>query len=106
MQSPEYNLKYATWLATECENCGITAEEVEKAKAEGVKAVLTLVNGDEWGFGSAAWFLATQCDDSVRMGLESGSEGGWETYLTSCVGTTATEERTAVWRKAVGLKGW
>ncbi|KAK5174450.1 uncharacterized protein LTR77_001530 [Saxophila tyrrhenica] len=106
MQSPEYNLKYATWLATVCQNCGIGMEEVEQAEQEGPEAVLGTVNGDMWGFGSAAWFLATQCGEDVRRGLEQGTEEGWEGYLTGCVGTTVTEERTAVWRKVMALKGW
>ena len=106
MQSPAYNLKYAEWLATECTNCGITAQEVKKAEATGPKAVLALVNTDEWGFGSAAWFLSPQCDASVQKGLAAGTEEGWEDYLTQCVGTSATEERTAIWKKAFALKSW
>lgn len=106
MQMPEYNLKYAWWLAEECANCGVSSREVERAKAQGVEAVLGLVNGDMWGFGSAAWFLATQCGEDVRQGLKGGSQQGWENYLSSCVGTTATEDRTAIWRKAVQLGSW
>ncbi|KAK3724914.1 hypothetical protein LTR37_000962 [Vermiconidia calcicola] len=103
MQSPEFNLEYATWLATVCTNCGISEAEVEGA---GVEAVLGLVNGDEWGFGSAAWFWSTQCDQSVKKGLRAGTQEGWEGYLSQCVGTTATEERTAIWMKAMALGSW
>lgn len=106
MQMPENNLKYAQWLAQTCTNCGISAEAVAKAEKAGPDAVLDLVNGDQWGFSSAAWFLDTQCEGSVKEGLASGSLQGWESYLTGCVGTTATEERTAIWRKAVGLGHW
>lgn len=106
MQSPEFNLKYAQWLATTCTNCGITSQEVQAAEAKGPVAVLDLVNTDEWGFGSAAWFLSTQCDQSVQQGLNAGTEEGWEAYLSQCVGTTATEDRTAIWRKAIALKNW
>lgn len=103
---PEYNLKYATWLATNCANCGISSAQVQAAQGKGVDAVLALVNGDQWGFASAAWYLDTQCDASIKQGLSAGTEQGWETYLTSCVGTTATEDRTAIWRKAIALGKW
>lgn len=106
MQMPEFNLKYATYLATVCKNCGISSQEVDKAKATDVDAVLALVNTDQWSFGSAAWFLATQCDASVREGLKAGTQEGWEMYLTGCVGTGATEDRTAIWRKAMNFGHW
>ena len=106
MQSPTYNLEYAKWLSTVCKNCGITPQQVATAEASGPVDVLRLVNNDEWGFGSAAWFWSTQCDDSVKQGLKAGTEAGWEAYLSSCIGTTATEDRTAVWRSAMALKAW
>ena len=106
MQSPQYNLEYAKWLSTVCKNCGITPKQVTTAEAQGPVAVLKLVNTDEWGFGSAAWFLSTQCDASVKEGLKAGTEAGWEAYLTSCIGTTVNADRTAIWKKALALKGW
>jgi hypothetical protein len=105
MQTPQYNLEYAKWLATTCTNCGITSKEVAAAQNNPVE-VLKLVNTDELGFGSAAWFWSTQCDESVKQGLKAGTEAGWEAYISQCVGTTVTEERTAIWRKAMALKGW
>lgn len=106
MQSPQYNLEYAKWLATVCTNCGITTQQVDAAQAQGPAAVLELVNGDEWGFGSAAWFFSTQCSADVKKGLAAGTESGWDAYLTTCIGTSVTEERTAVWRKAMALGHW
>jgi hypothetical protein len=106
MQMPAYNLKYAQWLATTCTNCGITSAQVDAAEAKGPAAVLDLVNTDEWGFGSAAWFLVTQCEESVRQGLAVGTQSGWEAYLTGCVQTTATSDRTAIWSKAIALGRW
>jgi hypothetical protein len=106
MQSPEYNLKYAQWLATMCKNCGITQAEIKQAQAQGPAAVLALVNTDEWSFGSAAWFLSTQCDPSVKEGLAAGTQQGWETFLTGCVQTTVNAKRTAIWKKAIALKAW
>jgi hypothetical protein len=106
MQSPQFNLEYAKWLSTVCKNCGITPNDVATAEAKGPVAVLALVNSDEWGFGSAAWFWDTQCSSDIKQDLKAGTEAGWNAYLTSCVGTTATSARTAIWKKALELKGW
>ncbi|ORY14469.1 hypothetical protein BCR34DRAFT_434481, partial [Clohesyomyces aquaticus] len=50
-------------------------------------------------FGSAAWFLTTQCTEEVRRGLESGEKEEYRVYLEDCVGTRDTEEREKVWEK-------
>jgi len=93
MQSPAYNAKYATDL--------FGADVVSQAQAAGgVEAVLQLVSGDDESFGSAAWFLATQCSQDQKTGLASGSYQGWVAYLTSCIGTTDTPERDAGWQAA------
>ncbi|WPH00108.1 Hypothetical protein R9X50_00293100 [Acrodontium crateriforme] len=105
MQSPAYNLKYAEWLSTVCMNCGITSAAISQAQAQGPAAVLALVNTDEWSFGSAAWYLATQCSADIRSGLSQGTQAGWEAYL-QCVGTAANDERNALWSAAVALKQW
>ncbi|KAK0286166.1 hypothetical protein LTR91_002609 [Friedmanniomyces endolithicus] len=94
MQSPAYNLKYAEYLAT-----------VQQASAQGPAALLALVNTEEWSFGSAAWYLVTQCGEGVRQGLAAGTQEGWEAYL-QCVGTSADEKRDALWNVAMGLKQW
>lgn len=106
MQSPQFNVEYAKWLSTVCKNCGITPKEVATAEAQGPVEVLKLVNNDEWGFGSAAWFLSTQCSTSVKQGLQAGTEAGFDAYLTSCIGTTVNENRTAIWQKSSALKEW
>lgn len=106
MQMPEYNVEYARWLATTCANCGVSAAQVQQAEAEGPDSVLALVNTDQWSFGSAAWYLDTQCDGQVKAGLGRGDEAGWAAFLTGCVGTTVTEERTAIWRKAMAMGQW
>lgn len=105
MQSPEYNIKYAEWLSTTCQDCGITAAQVEEAKAKGPEAVLELVNTDEWSFGSAAWFLTTQCGPSVRPALAKGDEAGWQAYM-GCIGTSVTDDRTKIWESAIALGSW
>lgn len=106
MQSPAYNLKYATWLATHVPEVGFTSEDVATANTAGPAAVLGLVSGNESSFGSAAWFLRTQCDVSIEDGLAEATEAGWEAYLTTCVGTTVTADRTAIWTEAIALKSW
>lgn len=106
MQSPTFNLKYAEWLAVNATDSGISTQQVQEAQAEGPAQVLALVNDDRWGFASAAWFLATQCDESIEEGLATQSEEGWNAYLTDCVGTTVTEGRTAIWDKAIAMRKW
>jgi hypothetical protein len=98
MQSPTYNDKYAA---------SIPALSEQYASATGnVSAILDLLLTDEtYDFGSAAWFLTTQCSDSVRAELQKGSESGWEGYISSCVGTTVTDERREYWQKAGGALG-
>ncbi|CAD0089919.1 unnamed protein product [Aureobasidium vineae] len=106
MQNPAFNLKYAQWLAANMTDSGISVQQVEKAEAEGVVQVLALVNNDRWGFASAAWFLVTQCDGEIRRGLAGLTEEGWNAYLTDCVGTTVTDERTAIWKDATASGKW
>ena len=102
----EWNVKYANYLATECTNCVIESAAVSKAEATGGDAVLALVNDDFGSFGSAAWFLRTQCSAEICEGLGTGSQEGWEAFLTSCVGVEATEDRTEIWRKAIAKGRW
>lgn len=105
MQSPAFNLKYAQWLSTTCKDCGLTTQMVEEAKAKGPEAVLELVNSDEWSFGSAAWFLTTQCAPNVRPALAKGDETGWEAYM-GCIGTSVTDDRMKIWKSAIALGAW
>ena len=93
MQSPAFNLLYAESL--------YPTATVQAAQAQGVDAVLALVNGDADSFGSAAWFLSSQCSESVRQGLAAGTAAGWKAYLTGCVGTTDTSDRDTLWTAAI-----
>ncbi|KAL1964191.1 hypothetical protein VTN77DRAFT_7149 [Rasamsonia byssochlamydoides] len=98
MQSPTYNQQYAA---------SIPALSAQYSSVAGnVSAVLDLLLSDEtYDFGSAAWFLTSQCNADVRAALQSGSEAGWEEYITDCVGTTVTEERREYWVRAVEALG-
>ncbi|PSN59569.1 hypothetical protein BS50DRAFT_640916 [Corynespora cassiicola Philippines] len=90
MQSPAFNQMYAKSLFPE-----------KAAQAQSPEAVLDLVSGPDETFGSAAWFLTSQCTPAVRDGLASGTIDGWHTYLTTCVGTTAAAERDVSWNAAI-----
>ncbi|KAF2017929.1 hypothetical protein BU24DRAFT_420975 [Aaosphaeria arxii CBS 175.79] len=89
MQSPAFNLLYAQSV--------FDNHTVGYAQAQGPEAVLRLVSNDNESFGSAAWFLSSQCNQTVRDSLATGTKEGWTTFLTGCVGTTDTPERDAVW---------
>ncbi|KAF2270548.1 hypothetical protein CC78DRAFT_528302 [Lojkania enalia] len=96
MQSPEFNFEYAKDLYGE--------ETALAANATGPEAVLKLVNGnDADSFGSAAWFLSTQCKDPIKQGLASESQAGWSAYLTECIGTTDVPERDTIWTKTLEI---
>jgi hypothetical protein len=79
------------------------ADAVAKAEAAGgdagLDAVLKLAScNDEKSFGSAAWFLVTRCDESIRSALATGEMDGWHGFLTVCVNTTVTTERDTLWQ--------
>lgn len=97
MAMPPFVKLYATSVAG--------AESVATAEAAGgdagLKAVLALVNSDdEKSFGSAPWFLSSQCTSEIRAGLVAETIEGWHNFLTSCVGTTLAPERDTPWTAA------
>lgn len=101
MQSPEFNMKYAKSIPA--------LKEKLAAAGTDPKAVLALLTADgALDFGSAAWFLTTQCSAPVRAALKTGSMAGWKSYITECVQTTVTPDRQAYWdraAKAMGVPG-
>ena len=105
MQSPAFNAKYAQWIASNGDDATITSQSIAAA-ANDPATLLNLINTDKWSFASAAWFVATQCGASQVQALGDGSQASFESYLTSCVGTTVTEDRIAGWKKVVALGGW
>ncbi|KAF2146554.1 uncharacterized protein K452DRAFT_282729 [Aplosporella prunicola CBS 121167] len=93
MQSAAYNEEYARSL--------FNANKVDTAKSvEGADGVLKLVSEDQYSFASAAWFLATQCDASVRQGLQDGTQQGFEQYVSGCIGGTMDQSRLDYWNAA------
>lgn len=105
MQSPAYNAKYAQYLS-KVSGSGITVTDVQTAQSKGPAATLDLVNTDLFSFASASWFLTTQCSPEIRKGLAEGTQAGWSSYLTQCVATTATNDRTQIWDKVKALGHW
>ncbi|KAJ6134234.1 hypothetical protein N7523_000556 [Penicillium sp. IBT 18751x] len=93
MQSPAYNKEYAS---------SISALKDQVAKTSDPAELLDLLRADEvYDFGSGAWFLTTQCSEDVRSKLQDGTEEGWQSYISDCVGTSVTDERKEYWERAV-----
>lgn len=96
MLMPNFISEYATSLA----------DVGGKASGLAPDAILQLINDvDAYSFGSAAWFLTTQCGAEHRAGLQAGTLAGWANYITGCVGTSVTADRTAYWTKAMTALG-
>ncbi len=93
MQSAEYNRKYV-------QSVPMLRARLEVMGTSDIANVLKLVLADEFSFGSAAWFLQTQCSPEIREGLKKGNEEGWAKYIKECVGTEP-EPRKAYWQAAV-----
>ena len=98
MQSPSFNKKYAA---------DIPALKDKLASVSDSPAdLLDLLRDNEiYDFGSGAWFLTTQCSKDVRTALQSGSETGWQNYISTCVGTTVTDDRKEYWQRATKALG-
>ena len=101
MQSPDFNKKY---LKSILDDTKIEKSDdfKNKAKAAGddVGKVLEVLNTyGSLDFGSAAWFLSTECKGQIA-GLEKGDEAGWDAYVT-CVGASAGDGRKEIWKKAI-----
>lgn len=93
MQSFSFNLEYAKSLPSAVPLLPYTQYTP--------KGVLDLLRArDIWDFGSAAWFLNTQCSEEVRLGLRTKGLVGWQSYITNCVGTEPTEDRQEYWIRA------
>lgn len=95
-----YNLLYAKSIpALSTQLAAITtADSTDGLSDDELNAIRALVLPDEYAWGSAAWFLTTQCA-SARPTLQAGGQAGYEAYM-SCVGTSATSDRLAYWSAA------
>lgn len=88
MQSNKYNLEFAQSIPA-------LATALPAAEAKGPDGVLALLNHyTDFDFGSAAWFLKTQCSADIMTGLASGTTAAYNAYV-GCIGTTPSDARTA-----------
>ena len=107
MQSATFNLLYARSVASLQPQLSLivpdgAADNIASLPPTTLNAIRQLVLDDEVSdFGSAAWFLTTQCPPSIRQALQLQGEVGWMTYIQTCVGTTVTDDRKAYWLRAV-----
>ncbi|OAA57798.1 hypothetical protein ISF_07039 [Cordyceps fumosorosea ARSEF 2679] len=92
MQMPNYNLLYAQSLpGVRDKVAGI--KSVDGASKDTLNEMLALLTVDGHNFASGAWFLATQCPQSVRDALAVNIDTGFTAYM-GCVGVTIDEDRT------------
>ncbi|KAL4936850.1 hypothetical protein BDV06DRAFT_84781 [Aspergillus oleicola] len=93
MQSPTFNQEYGASFPS-------IADRIAEA-GDDLSAMLDIILEDPVrDFGSGAWFLTNHCDMEFRAPLQTGSEEGWEGFITECVGTDANGDRRGYWVKA------
>lgn len=95
-----YNLLYAQSVpALASKLSAITgATSTSGLSDDQLNSIRELVLPDEYSWGSAAWFLTTQCAN-IRAQIQSGGHAGYAAYL-QCIGTEMTEDRMAYWDRA------
>ena len=81
----------------------VSAEELSGGQANAVRRLVT--GDDEMDFGSAAWFLTTQCSAEIRKGLQTEGLEGWARYITECVGTTVADRQVMFTAALAALGG-
>ncbi|MCJ1396397.1 hypothetical protein MMC18_009287 [Xylographa bjoerkii] len=104
MQSARFNLLYAKSIPALASSVAAITEDsavgaLSLSQLDQVRALLT--GNNNYDFGSAAWFLTTQCSTAIRAELQTGTLAGWQAYVTDCIGTTATSDRQAIWEIAM-----
>ena len=98
MQSKDFNLKYAQSIPA-------LSGKLAAAQAAGPDGVVSLLIAySDYDFGSAAWFLTSQCTPDVVSGLKKAGSASFGAYL-DCIGTTATDDRTAYYNRALAALG-
>ena len=102
MQTARFNILYANSIpALASQVKAVTGDAaVGGLSANQLNAVLALLTSNaDYDWGSAAWFLTSQCQD-VRTGLQSATLAGWQNYIQNCIGVTPTGNRQVVWTTA------
>ena len=98
MQSKDFNLKYAQSIPA-------LSNKLAAAQADGPDGIVNLlVTYSDYDFGSAAWFLTSQCKPGVLDGLKTAGKDGFDAYL-DCIGTTAVDDQTAYYNRALAALG-
>jgi len=98
MQSAAYNLEYAQSIPE-------LAGRLDAARAAGPEDVTDLlINSPEYDFGSAAWFLTSQCDKGVVNGLSKVGPATFSAYL-GCIGAAGSAQRTEYYTTALKAFG-
>ena len=106
MQMVNFNLAYALSLPSVAAQAQAMAGGAAASALSDDQAnrILDLVVGDDFGWGSVAWFYNTECGADVHAALKAGGRAGWEAYL-GCVGVSSTAERDAYWTRATAAFG-
>lgn len=97
MQMITYNLLYAQ--SKDEFKDKLPSGEADSLSDDDKNAVLALVMEAPYQYETGPWFLATQCDQSVRDELASDPDAGWASYM-ACIGVETGEERDAYWNAA------
>jgi hypothetical protein len=103
MQMISYNLLYAQ--SKDEFKDKLPSGDADSLSDDDKNAVLALVMEEPYTWETGPWFLATQCDQSVRDTLASDPDAGWTAYM-ACIGVESNEEREVYWnnaKKAFGL---
>ncbi|KAI0387419.1 hypothetical protein F5Y04DRAFT_4261 [Hypomontagnella monticulosa] len=102
MQQFNFNLMYAQSIPElKSKVAGVDANAPDAKKNE----VLSLVNADQFNFGSGPWFFTTQCSKAVQDGMKAGTDAAFAQYM-GCVGVSVDSDRKAYWdraKKAFGI---
>ncbi|KAK1636583.1 hypothetical protein BDP81DRAFT_394252 [Colletotrichum phormii] len=107
LQMAGYNLMYALSipeLASKATEIAGGVTDGNSLTDDKKNEILDLVLPDDYTWGSAAWFLATQCDDDVKENLAAGTVKGFTLYM-DCIGTSGTDDRVEYWSRAKGAFG-
>ena len=97
MQSASLNLKYAQSIPE-------LKDKLAAAPQGGDALVDLLIEYSDYDFGSAAWFLTTQCDKGVVNGLKTPGQAGFKAYL-DCIGSEMSDQRTGYYNRALAALG-
>ena len=98
MQSAKYNLQYAQSIP---ELKPLLAKVDTKDPEKVLKLLITY---SEYDFGSASWFLTSQCPKDTVEGLKKAGKDSFGKYL-ECIGTTATDDREKEYQAALQAMG-